>query len=762
MNRVSINQSWAFTQAGTASEVNIPHTWNGLDGQNGGNNYYRGNCIYEKTLFIESDPQKILYLEVEAANSIANVYINDVHAGEHRGGYSTFRFNITAYIQFGEHNDIRIEVDNSHDDSVYPLMADFTFMGGIYRDVHLVYCEPIHIDLEDEGSCGIYVAQTNVSDQKACLTISTRLRNATSEAANIFVTTQLIDHNKSIVAETEQHVLVNATAVLIQELTQALTQEHAQALTLDNPRLWQGVDDPYLYQLIVEVRQNGNLIDSRTIPTGLRYFEVCPDQGFILNGKKLPLKGVSRHQDRQDVGWALNREHQEKDMAIIQDVGANSIRLAHYQHNQYFYDLCDQAGMVVWAEIPYITRTSPAETDGKNALKQMSELVKQNYNHPGIIFWGIQNEITIAGKANNVDGIVSALHAQTKALDPYRLTTQAQVSMLAHKDPLNRASDINAYNKYYGWYNGHVEEFDTWISDFHRDCPDIPLGISEYGAEGIQMYHNDAPRRSDYSEEYHALYHEKVLEIFSRHDYLWGTYVWNMFDFACDLRDEGGVKGMNNKGLVRHDHTTKKDAFYIYQARWSEKPMVFITSKGYKKRPTEMMSVKVYSNQNEVSLKINGKVFDSKIGAPVFIFEDVPLNEGLTEIEVTCPGTDLRDQAIFEKVSEPEPSYLAPPRKNPLKDAVQNWFNSEDEKGNAEPMLYPAGYFSIKSRVGDVCDNAEGEQFMRQHLAPLFDHPMFDFIKNMSFKDLADMNKGSLTPPVLKVLNRGLTKIKTP
>ncbi|MFT5211422.1 MAG: hypothetical protein ACI9CE_003161 [Flavobacterium sp.] len=290
--------------------------------------------------------------------------------------------------------------------------------------------------------------------------------------------------------------------------------------------------------------------------------------------------------------------------------------------------------MVVWAEIPYITRTSPLEADGENALKQMSELVKQNYKS-GIVFWGVQNEITIAGKANNVEGIVSALHTQTKTLDPYRLTTQAQVSMLPHKDSLNRVSGINVYNKYFGWYNGRVEEFDTWISDFHRDCPDIPLGISEYGAEGIQMYHNDAPRRSDYSEEYHALYHEKMLEILSRHDYLWGTYVWNMLDFACDLRD-----------------------------------------------------------------------------------------------------------------------------------AVKNWFNSQDQQENAEAILapeglFPEGYFSIKRRVGDVCDDTEGEKFMRAHLAPLFDHRIKDFIKNMSFEDLAEMNKGSLTPPVLKALNRGFTKIKS-
>lgn len=747
MTRIQINDDWRFTKEGETSSVTLPHTWNGLDGQDGGNDYYRGTCTYERVLVIDDDASKTVHLEFEGANSIANLYVNGLHVGEHKGGYSTFRFDITEFVKLGQGNDIRVEVDNAHYDDIYPLMADFTFMGGLYRNVNLIYSAPIHIDLEDDGSSGVYVSQTSVSASKAELAVDVLLRNRGTNADTVLIDLQFEDADGKPVASEQKTVSV---------------EKHGRAsvqLDIDKPHLWHGTEDPYLYTLHVELRMDGEVLDRRAIQTGLRYFQVDPKKGFFLNGQAHRLNGVCRHQDRQDIGWALLPEHQDEDMAIIEEIGANSIRLAHYQHNQYFYDLCDKSGMVVWAEIPYISRTSPTDTEGTNALSQMRELVKQNYNHASIVFWGVQNEITITGKTNKVDETVKALHDLTRELDPYRLTTQAQVAMLPDKDPLNSVTDVNAYNKYYGWYHGDVSDMDDWIAGFHAKNPDIPLGISEYGAEGILAYHTDDPKRSDYSEEYHAFYHQKSLEIFARHECLWGTYVWNMFDFASDLRDEGGVKGMNNKGLVTHDHKTRKDAFYIYQAHWSKKPMLHIASKRFEKRASDEIAVTVYSNQPEVSLSVDGQAFRTQTSDNhVFRFEGVPLSAGTTAIEASAGG--LTDTATFDKVAEPVASYTCPEGKNRRMGGVDNWFEESPLNGEELPLEFPEGYFSVKSRIGDVIDNPEGEAFVREHLPALFDHPMFEFIKNLSFIDMSELADGLFSPAVMSGINQRLNKIR--
>ena len=747
MIRTQINQGWNFTKEGETNAVNLPHTWNAFDGQDGGNDYYRGACIYQKVLQVDAKEGQVVYLEFEAANSVANLYVNGVHIGEHIGGYSTFRFDISDHVNRGGDNTLRVEVDNSHRDDVYPQMADFTFQGGLYRDAYLIVAEPVHIDLEDDGSSGVYVSQTDVSDEHAEIDVSVLLRNRGRSPARVVCLVDLIDVRGKSVASAAKICPVDET------------ERVRLPLSVDQPHLWQGIEDPYLYTLKVRVEHGDVEVDRREIPTGLRYFNVSPDRGFFLNGKPWRLNGVSRHQCREDIGWALSRAHQEEDMQIIEEVGANSIRLAHYQHNQYFYDLCDQAGMVVWAEIPYISVSSSTDTTGANALSQMKELVKQNYNHPSIIFWGVQNEITIGGKENNVDGIVQALHDQTKKLDPYRPTVQAQVGHLPNDDSLNTITDVNAYNKYYGWYYKDVEDMGSWIDRYHAMNPDIPIALSEYGAEGILAYHTDDPKKSDYTEEYHALYHQKSLEIFAERPFLWGTYLWNMFDFAADQRDEGGVKGKNNKGLVTHDHKKRKDAFYIYQAHWSQKPMLHITSKRYVKRATQKISVTVYSNQNEVSLSVDGSVFGTlRSNNRVFTFEEVPLSEG--ETIIAARSGELYDHAVFEKVEEPEPSYVVPEGEGAVMGKIANWFDEALFDQEAPPLEFTDGCFSINDPIKNIMAHPAGEAYLKEEAAPLLEHPMIGFLRNMSFSGLRDMKPDAFPDMVLYQINEGLRKIE--
>jgi len=747
MKRINLNQQWEFSQNGNTQAVDLPHTWNAFDGQDGGNDYYRGMCSYTKTLHIDAEIDAPVYLEFEGANSVANVFINDAHLGEHIGGYSTFRFDISSHVNRGDNNQIRVEVDNSHRDDVYPLMADFTFQGGLYRDVNLIVATPIHIDLADNGSPGVYVSQTSISHERAELSIDVLLKNQSNAATDVSLNVQLLDAVGS--------AQVNATSSVTLEHTGRITIP----LSLHNPHLWQGIDDPYLYTLHISLSVDDQILDERSIETGLRFFEVSANDGFLLNDKPWQLNGVSRHQCREDIGWALSHQHQDEDMAIIQEVGANSIRLAHYQHNPYFYQLCDRVGMVVWAEIPYISVTSTTDESGSNALSQMNELVKQNYNHSSIVFWGIQNEITIGGKEHNVEPIVQSLHDLSKKLDPYRPTVQAQVGHLPNSDSLNTISDVNAYNKYYGWYYKDVEDMGRWMDNYHNENPDSAFGLSEYGAEGILAYHNDDPKKSDYSEEYHALYHQKALEIFSQRPFVWGTYLWNMFDFAADQRDEGGVKGKNNKGLLTHDHKTRKDAFYIYQAYWSKKPMLHIASKRYVKRVTETITVTVYSNQDEVSLLVNDNIFACKRSDnKVFTFDSVPLNSETTTVVVI--SGDLRDQAIFEKVSAAEPSYTVPEGQGAVMGNVANWFDEALFDQEAPDLIFTEGYFSVNDKIKNILDNPQGEAFLKEQAGALLDHPMIGFLRNLSLTGLVEMKPDAIPAMAIYQLNEGLRQIK--
>ena len=637
-NSICLNRNWTFYgPKGAPETINLPHTWNAVDGQDGGNDYWRGTCTYEKTFPMpEFDPDtQAVYLEFQGVNASADVELNGKAVMHHDGGYSTFRAEVTGLLQAENHMTVR--VDNSVNDRVYPQKADFTFYGGIYRDVTLLVVSKHHFDLDYFGGPGL------------------RITPAVEGAAGKI----RVESWTNTETPTVEVTLTDAGGNTV-----ASGQGTDVTLEIPNVHLWDGVKDPYLYTATLRLVENGAVQDEISSRFGVRTFRVDPKEGFFLNGRPYPLHGVSRHQDRKGLGNALTKAHHDEDMALIREIGANTIRLAHYQHDQYFYDLCDQYGMIVWAEIPYISEHMPNGRD--NTISQMKELVVQNYNHPSIVTWGLSNEITIStkDKADMLDNH-RVLNDLCHSMDASRPTTLACYAMCG---PFNRSahiSDIVSWNLYLGWYVPGLFLNDLWISFFHLVYPKRCLGYSEYGCEGMPNLHSSKPHRGDHTEEYQAIYHEFMLKCFQRHPYMWSTHVWNMFDFAADARDQGGEPGMNHKGLITFDRKTKKDSFYAYKAYWSEEPFVHMCGKRYVDRPEAETTVKVYTNQPAVSLYVNGTLLSEQTGEKVFTFR-VPLGEGETRVEARCGA--LTDEAVFRRVDTPNPAYKLVKNKK-----SQNW-----------------------------------------------------------------------------------------
>ena len=620
-----IMKGWEFTGPdGTTTTVDLPHTWNARDGQDGGNDYWRGTCIY-RTHFAApqfNTASHQVWIQFDGVNASAHVVLNGSPVCNHDGGYSTFRANITELLR--DENELTVEVDNSKNDRVYPQKADFTFYGGIYRDVSLMVVSKNHFTLDYFGGPGIRITPT-VQGADASVQVTT-WHDGEGE-----VSIELLDAAGNTVATGKGPDIT---------------------LTIFNAHLWNGVKDPYLYSCKARLVVNGTVEDETTTRFGVRSFKVDPKKGFFLNGKSYPLHGVSRHQDRKGLGNAITREMHDEDMALIKEIGANTIRLAHYQHDQYFYDLCDEVGMVVWAEIPYISEHMP--NGRENTISQMKELIIQNYNHPCIVCWGVSNEITISTK-DKKDMLDNhrQLNDLCHEMDKTRLTTLACYAMCG---PFNRSAhitDMVSWNLYLGWYVPGFILNDLWMGFFHLCFPNRPFGYSEYGAEGMPNLHSTHPHRGDHTEEYQAKYHEYMLRCFKRHPWMWATHVWNMFDFAADARDQGGEPGMNHKGLVTFDRKTRKDSFYLYKAWWSDENFVHICSKRFTDRTESEMEVKVYSNQESVALYVNGEKVGEQTGEHVFRFR-VPLTG---EIEVRAVAGDCTDTASFRHVDTPNPSY---------------------------------------------------------------------------------------------------------
>ena len=622
-----LNQGWKFTyHDGTVQDVDIPHTWNNIDGQDGGNDYWRGTCSYSKTFpKPEFDSEReVVYLEFRGVNASAKVVLNGTTVMTHDGGYSTFRADITALLK--EENELYVEADNSVNDRVYPQKADFTFYGGIYRDVYLIVVNKCHFDMDYFAGPGIAVTPTVVGSDG-----SVRVQTWTNcEKGKVSVA--LLDGEGKTVAEGE------GTDV---------------TLTIPKVHLWDGVEDPYLYTCKAVLSAEGEVKDEISTPFGVRTFRVDPKEGFFLNGRSYPLRGVSRHQDWKGIGNALTKEHHETDMAIIKEMGVNTIRLAHYQHDQYFYDLCDKAGMVVWAEIPYISEQIP--NGRENTISQMKELIVQNYNHPSIVTWGISNEITIStkDKADMLDNH-RVLNDLIHQMDPTRPTTLACYAMCGPFNKVAHLSDLVSWNLYLGWYVPGLFLNDLWIDFFHAVYPNRCLGYSEYGCEAMTNLHSSHPKREDQTEEYQCVYHEYLLKCFEKRPFMWATHVWNMFDFAADARDQGGEPGMNHKGLVTFDRKIRKDSFYLYKAYWTKQPFVHICSKRYVDRCEDTTMVKVYSNCGRVKLLANGKQVAELAGDKVFTFQ-VPLKG---EVKLEAIAGSCHDEAVIRHVDTPNPDYV--------------------------------------------------------------------------------------------------------
>ena len=620
---ILLHNSWSFTDIdGTVSQVDIPHTWNALDGQDGGDDYRRGRASYRKVFAMpdfDGDTQQV-YLQFDGVNASAIITLNGKEVMTHQGGYSTFRCDITPFLQ--AENDLFVEVDNGKNDKVYPQKADFTFYGGIYRSVRLLVVNKTHFDLDYYGGTGVKITP------KAEGTVRVESWH-TGENATVEIT--LLDAEKKVVAKGTGNDVM---------------------LTIENPHLWQGIIDPYLYTCVAELYEEGERKDYVTHKFGFRSFFVDSKKGFYLNGKPYPLRGVCRHQDYKGIGNALTKEHHERDMAFIREIGANTVRLAHYQHDQYFYDLCDQYGLVVWAEIPYISEHM--ENGRENTLSQMQELIVQNYNHPSICVWGISNEITISTK-NKKDMLDNhrQLNDLVHRLDPTRLTTLACYAVCGPFNKVAHITDLVSWNLYLGWYVPGLFLNDLWVDFFHFCFPNRPLGYSEYGCEAMPNLHSARPHRGDHSEEYQAKYHEYMIRFFEKRPFMWATHLWNLFDFAADARNQGGEPGMNHKGLVTFDRQTRKDSFYLYKAWWTDRPFVHICGKRYAQRTGRTTKMKVYSNAKRVILYANGEKIAEKTGERVFVFK-VKLCDTTV---IRAVAGNCEDTAVFRQVSKPNPAY---------------------------------------------------------------------------------------------------------
>ena len=670
---INFNRKWAFTKMADAVPqamptkwdfVNLPHSWNAIDGQDGDNDYYRGTCYYAKELSKGNLPEADkYYLEFQGANSSADVYVNGKKLAHHDGGYSTWRVDVTDALEYN--NLIVVAVDNAANDTVYPQMADFTFYGGIYRDVNIIAVSESHFDLEYYGGPGIAVTPI--------------IEGTTAKVGvEVYVTNKKEDQILAYtIKDAEGNVIGNITS-----------DDTAVIFEIENVHLWHGRKDPYLYTAEVALVEGETVLDGVSTRFGCRTFEIHPDNGFILNGEEYPLRGVSRHQDRWGFGNALLPEHHDEDMDLICEMGATTIRLAHYQHDQYFYDLCDERGLVIWAEIPYISKHMP--TGRENTISQMKELVVQNYNHPSIVVWGLSNEISIGGSDEDLLENHNILNDMCHEMDPTRLTTIACVSMTPLEDPYIQIPDVVSYNHYFGWYGGETSMNGPWFDNFHKTFPNIPIGCSEYGCEALN-WHTSDPFQGDYTEEYQAYYHEELIKQLFTRKYMWATHVWNMFDFGADARNEGGENGQNHKGLVTFDRKYKKDSFYAYKAWLSDEPFVHICGKRYVDRVEETTKVTVYSNQPEVELFANGVSLGKQTSDVHFFYFDVP-NAGETELKAVAG--ECTDESFIRKVEVFNEAYR-------LKEegAILNWFDIDA----------PEGYLSLNDKMSDVLMTEAGQ-----------------------------------------------------
>lgn len=637
---VRLDGQWTFERAdkpGQWQSITIPHTWNAQDGTTP--DYYRGVATYccRFDAPAKANASDRTFVRFEGVSQDATVWLNGKRLGRHQGAFTAFCFELTHLLK-AHGNELRVEVTNAPDPMIAPLEGDFTIFGGIYRPVSLLVLPATCFTPLDYASSGVYISQDKVSDSQARLTIKARVDNRQTDGAALSLRTTVIDpHGQHVTTQTQSGATVCNKFL-----------EISQPLAIDRPMLWNGLDNPQRYHFLLELLQQGRVVDTLRVDMGLRYFTVDPDKGFFLNGRSYPLRGVNRHQDRQGMGWAITEHEHDEDMAIIQEIGANCIRLAHYPHSDYFYTLCDRAGMMVWAEIPYIGKGTRSVAFDATTMQQLTELIRQNYNHESIFCWSLFNEL---GGPDRPHELVEMLNDLAHREDATRMTVAA-----ANNDgrPENDMTDIMAYNTYPGWYwadPGTMRWAIEWKLGKGR-----AIGISEYGAGASVNQHDQhvsrAPKTDGpwHPEEWQATVHEGTYAQIVAHPAVWGSFVWNMFDFASAGRHEGDTMGINDKGLVTYDRKVRKDAFYFYQANWSKQPMVYITSRRHTHRNEPLTDIKVYSNSPIVSLTVNGQpIAVEKHDLGIFIAHNVSLHSGDNLITATAQrdGVTVTDQCTW-------------------------------------------------------------------------------------------------------------------
>ena len=766
----SLNQNWKFARTAEIpaelpegwESVSLPHTYNAADGQDGGNDYYRGPAVYVRTLRTSGESKnKEFYLECLGAAMTAEVFLNGTRLSRHEGGFSTFRVRLTEALRpTGCDNLLAIRVDNSENDRVYPQKADFTFYGGLYRDVNLITVPQAHFALIPDGTPGIHViSEVDLAHRSAAVQVDVQTEGV---ADGETVELRIFGADD----EDSQH----AGGAACQTVRAAVRDNHARgSFHLDPVRLWDGLADPYLYTAEAVLISEGEAGDEESVLDavgtrfGVRSFRVDPEKGFFLNGRPYPLRGVSRHQDRLGVGNAITPAMMEEDMAVIRDIGANSLRLAHYQQAQAFYDLCDENGILVWAEIPFITKFM--EKGIQNTLDQMRELITQSSNHPSIYCWGLSNEITASSPVTEE---LMENHRMLQKLclemDPTRPTVMAHAFMLEKDSPLIGIADLGCYNLYFGWYLGELDQNDSFLDEYHSLYPERAIGLSEYGADANIQFHAEHPAQGDYSEEFQCVYHEHMVRMIQDRPYLWTTYVWNLFDFAADGRDEGGKKGQNQKGLVEFDHKTRKDAFYLYKAIWSREPFVHLCGKRFVNRAGETTRVRVYTNQERVTLYDGTRIVARKerqdaAQTGVYLF-DVPLHGEMHLSAVAYSGGEtVRDEMTLRQVTEPDPSYQFGDA-----GAVVNWF----DKITIDPAFY-----SIRDTLGELEQNPETkgivDRMMEKAVASRGDvakstagnRALQQMMAGMTLESLLKKaGSNVISPEMMQTINEALQKVK--
>ncbi|MBA3960407.1 MAG: glycoside hydrolase family 2 protein [Chthoniobacterales bacterium] len=662
---ITLTDGWKFKRAEADlaapfaewEMVTVPHTWNALDGQNGRkadpeypDGYYRGPAWYVKPLEIPAAWKgRRIFIRFEAASLVSDAYLNGAHLGQHRGAFAAFCYELTSKVKFGAENILRVRVDNSHTEEVMPLSGDFTVFGGIYRPVHLFATEQDCITPLDYATSGVYVTTKELTADKATLEIETKINNTAKHSGTLTLSSELLDKSGAVAKSSTTEIQPSPDK----------TRSERQTILLDHPHLWNGRKDPYLYTLHSKLLRDGKVIDEVTQTVGLRTVQLTNEQGFLLNGQPYPVHGVNRHQERQDKGWALSHADNEEDFQIIAEIGATAVRLAHYQQSEDVHDICDRKGFVCWEEIPNVERVSSSPAFDENALEQLREMILQGYNRPSIVWRGIFNELN-ANWIKTPDGgpvvdpapVLHKLYALAKKLDPSRPIVAA--SWTTDHLPFLQIVDWQSYNTYPGWYWGKLQDFAEVIDKGSATIGGKRVAISEYGAGANIQQHVEGPvTKPDapgqfHPEEYQAVAHETFWNIAQDNPKLWGTFVWAMFDFASDHRDEGKQPGINDKGLVTHDRRLRKDAFYFYQANWTDKPMVHIAARRLIERKRPTTEVKVYSNCEKVELRVNGKAMPAVTpdSTHIYKWEDITLQPGPNTIEATASnaGQNMSDK----------------------------------------------------------------------------------------------------------------------